>query len=98
MLALASIGVLAGALLAQRFKVFVLAPATLIAMLAAAAAGIAYGEGIASILLGAALTAIGLQLGYLAGAGLQFAIQSTRQRRRFAGVASNGEIRIPKAY
>jgi hypothetical protein len=66
-LQLAIIGVLAGAALGLRYKVFVLVPAVTLAMIFAAMAGIAHGNHLASIILAMVILGATVQFGYLTG-------------------------------
>jgi hypothetical protein len=66
-LQLAIIGVLAGAALGLRYKVFVLVPAVTLAMIFAAMAGIAHGNHLGSIILAMVILGATVQFGYLTG-------------------------------
>jgi hypothetical protein len=61
------LGVVAGALLGLRYKVFVLVPATAIAIAVAGLDGIGSAAGLARISIMMIVTATALQLGYLLG-------------------------------
>src|ERR1700681_719388 len=61
------IGFLFGAALALRFNVFILLPATGLALLGTAAVGIADGDRIGSVVLTMVLIGTSLQAGYVAG-------------------------------
>jgi hypothetical protein len=78
MLMLATISALAGAVLAQRFKVLVLAPAILFGLVTQVAGGIAHGEAISSIILASAVVATSLQLGYFGGLALRFSCTNAK--------------------
>ncbi len=60
-------GLIIGALLGLRFKVFVLAPAITIGSAGALAIGIALNDGLSSIVLAMAVTIAALQVGYFSG-------------------------------
>ena len=81
---LALISVLVGGLLAWRFTVFVLIPAVALDLAYVVAAGVAWGDDVWSIVLAMSLSAIGLQLGYLAGTATLHSIASAR---------TSGEVR-----
>lgn len=66
-LQLAVIGLFAGAALGLRYKVFVLVPAVMLAMIFAAMAGIAHGDHLGSIILATAILGATVQIGYLTG-------------------------------
>lgn len=66
-MALMIIGFLIGAALALRFNVFILFPATGLALLGTAAVGIADGDRIGSVVLTMVLIGTTLQIGYVAG-------------------------------
>jgi hypothetical protein len=68
MLMLATISLLAGMALGQRFKVMALVPAFALVTLAS---GITHPGSIGSIVLLAAIAAAGLQIGYLGGVGMR---------------------------
>lgn len=76
-----------GVLLGLRFKVFVLVPAIAISLGANFAIGIAKGSGIWPILFSTFITIAGLQIGYLVGVAIRFAVVRTRARRDLAGIA-----------
>jgi hypothetical protein len=71
---LATTAILIGALLGQRFRVLILVPAIVIASAAILAFGMAHNNNLWSILLVTALTITALQLGYLGGTVIRFAI------------------------
>ena len=67
MIWLSIISLVAGALLAQRFKVVLLVPATLFAVVAAAAAGLVRTNSVWSTVLAIAAAGAGMQAGYFVG-------------------------------
>jgi predicted Na+-dependent transporter len=67
MMTLIILNLLAGLVLGQRFKVLVLVPAIVLALLVAIGAGIARGDGVWSTALMAGAVGMALQIGYLAG-------------------------------
>ena len=71
---------LVGAILGLRFKVSILIPVVLIGSVAIFGVGIAKGENFLSILIAAFLMTIALQIGYLAGAFMLFALTNTHIR------------------
>jgi hypothetical protein len=74
MIWLSIVSVTAGALLARRFKIIVLVPATLVVALLAVGAGLAQTRGVWSILLMIAAASVGLQTGYFAGMLIQYGL------------------------
>jgi hypothetical protein len=72
-LQLAIIGMLAGSALGLRYKVFVMVPAVVLAMICAALAGIARGDHFGSIISAMMIVGTTLQFGYLAGIALHAA-------------------------
>jgi hypothetical protein len=85
MTVLAMTAMLIGALLGQRFKVLILIPAMAIASAAVFALGVAHNNNLWSVLLVAALTVTALQLGYLGGTAIRFAIAGARIDRHSPG-------------
>jgi hypothetical protein len=78
----AIIGLLVGTFLAQRFKVLVLAPVILLfAVILAFGAGIARADAGWTVGLTAAVTIVGLQIGYLLGIGIRHLIVAARASR-----------------
>ena len=78
----AIIGLLVGIFLAQRFKVLVLAPVILLTLILAIGAGIARADDTAwAVWLTAAVTIVGLQIGYLLAIGIGHLIAVTRASR-----------------
>jgi membrane protein DedA with SNARE-associated domain len=63
----AIVGLAAGALLAQRFKIIVLIPATLVLVLLATGAGLAQTQGVWLILSIIAVASVSIQIGYFVG-------------------------------
>jgi hypothetical protein len=80
MIALAAVCVLIGTILALRFSVWILVPGMAFCLFAAATAGFVHGQELSTVALTMVLIAVGLQLGYLAGAGLQYAVAAARGR------------------
>ncbi len=74
----AIIGLLVGMLLAQRFKVLVLVPVILLTLVFAIGAGIARADGVWAVGSTAAVTIVGLQIGYLLGIGIRHLIVLAR--------------------
>ena len=73
-LELAIIGVVVGIVLGLRYKVLVLVPAVLFAMISAIAVGVGRADSFWSIVLTTVALVIAVQLGYLAGIVIQAAI------------------------
>jgi hypothetical protein len=71
MIWLSTVSLAAGCLLAQRFKIIVLVPATFVVVVIAVAVGIAQTSGVWSIILMMAATSVGLQIGYFLGMFIQ---------------------------
>ena len=67
MIWLAIVSLMAGALLARRFKIIVLVPATLVVVLLATGAGLAQTRGVWPTLLMIAVVSICIQTGYFVG-------------------------------
>jgi hypothetical protein len=67
MIWLSIVSITAGALLAHRFKIIVLVPATLVVVLLAVVAGLAQTKGVWAILVMIAAAGVGLQTGYFVG-------------------------------
>jgi hypothetical protein len=82
MLALMAIAALVGAILAMRFKVFALVPATVLLLVAVLVIGLA-GRGLSIWWIGVMMfaAATSLQLGYLGASLLQMALPGNRRRR-----------------
>jgi multisubunit Na+/H+ antiporter MnhG subunit len=84
MIAWLFISFLVGAALGQRFKVFVLLPATSLVLICTIAAGIARAPDVWSIAVAAVCVTIALQIGYLIGTGIRYLFAADgRARRRF---------------
>ncbi len=82
MVAAALISLLAGMVLAQRFKVLILLPVMLLTLVIALSTAIAGTDGAWTAGLTAALIILGLQVGYLLGLGLRQVMVLTRATRR----------------
>jgi hypothetical protein len=88
MLTIASLFI--GALLGQRFKVFILVPACMAAILAIVSLGIMRGESASALALAIVLVVTSLQMGYLAGTvGRLIGARETHVR---AGAAVHGPV------
>jgi len=72
------ISLLAGMVLGQRFKVLAVVPATAALSLMATGFGVAHSEGLGRTVLLAALAVASLQIGYLLGVGIRYALAATR--------------------
>jgi len=75
---LAIISVLAGITLGLRYRVLILVPAVMIAMIFAVIVGIAQADRFWSIILAMVIFGTAVQIGYLAGTVLRVAIESIR--------------------
>jgi hypothetical protein len=78
---LATLGSLGATMLAFRFNVIILLPAILFGWMVALVNGVVTGSSDASIAFQMALVAVALQLGYVAGIVLQWAVLASRRRR-----------------
>ena len=76
MILLGIISVLIGAVLAQRFKIMVLVPATATVLVAAVAAGLAQAHTAWWVILAAALVATSMQVGYIVGLGIRHVLEA----------------------
>jgi hypothetical protein len=72
MIFLAMTATIVGALLGQRFRVFVLVPAIAVGLATTFGIGVAHDNGLWSILLAMALAISALQMGYLGGVAIRF--------------------------
>jgi hypothetical protein len=81
MLLLAIVGTLVGAVLAQRFKIMILIPATTLLIGAAITAGILQGHPVWRILLLAGSACISTQMGYVAGLGIRHFLEVVLAQR-----------------
>jgi hypothetical protein len=81
------LSLIAGMVLGQRFKVLILPPAIVLAIIAATAAGIVRGDhGWSIVLLAVAVTVV-LQIGYLIGTGIHSFVAAGRAYRRRYGTS-----------
>ena len=78
MLTFVLLSLLAGMVLAQRFKVLVLAPAIAVTVLAATGLGLARHDGLGSMLILAGVAIASLQIGYLAGIAVRYSLVAAR--------------------
>jgi membrane protein DedA with SNARE-associated domain len=81
MIWLSTAGLAAGCLLAQRFKIIALVPATFVVVFIAVAVGIAQTSGVWSTILMMATTSVGLQIGYFLGMFIQYGLGALLARR-----------------
>jgi hypothetical protein len=95
MIWLAIISLLLGAVLAQRFRVFVLLPATSLVLAAAAGAGLAEGDTPWWILLMAIGGVASLQVGYFIGLGLRQAAEAPVSQTPGSFTPSTSSARNP---
>jgi hypothetical protein len=82
MMALFFISFLVGAVLGQRFRVFILLPAMSLALICTITAGIARAQDVWSIAMAAVCVTTALQIGYLIGTGIRCLIAADRPARR----------------
>jgi hypothetical protein len=87
---LAIIGLLAGIALGLRYKVFVLVPAIILAMILAVIGGIAHGDHFWSIILAMAVLGTAVQFGYLAGVTIRAVVGSVLQ----SGILSTAFLKV----
>jgi hypothetical protein len=80
MTATAIIAFIAGAILAQRFRIFILIPLLLLAAGAAIAAVVTSGAGGWDFFFAAIAAAVGLQIGYLSGVVLRAWLPAPREQ------------------
>jgi hypothetical protein len=78
---LASVSLAIGALLALRFNIFALVPATLVVMVVAIGAGGAQTGGVWSTVLMTATASVAIQIGYFLGMLVQCGLDALRARR-----------------
>jgi uncharacterized membrane protein len=94
MIWLSIVSLTAGALLAHRFKIIVLVPATLLVALLAAGAGLAQSRGVWSIVLIIGAASVGLQAGYFTGMLIQYGL-GFRLGRGSASFSHSASARDP---
>jgi hypothetical protein len=75
------LSLLTGMVLGQRFKVLILVPATLLAFLLAVGVGFALAEAASILLLASLAAVVSLQVGYLFGIGIRYALLIARASR-----------------
>ena len=95
MVMLSIISVLFGAVLAQRFKVFILIPATGIVFLAAIGAGVAQAYSVWWSILTIAAAGASLQVGYVIGLGMLHVLEAPREE--VVAPRSGTSVRNPAA-
>jgi len=93
MMTLLVVSFLVGAVLGQGFKIFVLAPSFLIAMLLAIATGFAHVDTVWSVVLMAATIAIGMQFGYLFGICIRLVLGVALARLHLASTSARHPAR-----
>jgi membrane protein DedA with SNARE-associated domain len=81
MIWLSAVSLAAGGLLAQRFKIIVVAPATFVVVVVAIAVGIAQTSGVWSTILMMATASVGMQIGYFLGILIQHSLGALLARR-----------------
>jgi hypothetical protein len=90
MMILILMGVLVGAVLGLRFKVFVLVPAICGALAIVVVDGIARGDGLLRLVLTMITIAMALQLGYILGTVVRFVDTTSRGRNSMPTSARMG--------
>jgi hypothetical protein len=73
---LSVVSLMAGAFLAQRFKIIVLAPATFMIVIVTAAIGVRLGTGLRPMAFTVAIASLGIQIGYFFGIFFQYRLAS----------------------
>jgi hypothetical protein len=94
-LELAVISVVAGVVLGLRYKVLILVPAVMFAMMFAVIVGIARADGVLSVALMTVALGVAVQIGYLAGIFLRALIEwicALSVRNRTPGLSSLGPV------
>jgi hypothetical protein len=76
---LSAVSLVAGGLLASRFKIFVLAPATLVIVVIAIAVGELQSTDIRSIIFTIAIASVGVQVGYFFVMMIQYRLSALSQ-------------------
>jgi len=97
MIWLSIVSLLAGALLAHRFKFIVLVPATAGVMIVACGAGLALTKGIWSVLLTIAVASVGMQIGYFVWTTIQHGLFA-RLVRGSSAFANTTSAQDPARY
>jgi fumarate reductase subunit C len=95
MMILLLVSFLIGTVLGQGFKVFVLAPLFVIALVVTIGAGVSHADTAWSIVLTAATVAIGMQLGYFFGLGLRLVLVAALARLHVTVPAAPTSARHP---
>jgi membrane protein DedA with SNARE-associated domain len=78
---LSMVSLMVGVLLAQRFKIIVLAPATFVIVIVAAAIGIQLGTGLRPMVFTVTIASLGIQIGYFFGMFFQHGLAALRGLR-----------------
>jgi hypothetical protein len=81
MILLGMISVSIGAVLAQRFKIMILLPATVMVLMTAVAAGIAQTHTAWWAIMVAAIVGISMQVGYIVGLGIRHVLEAPLAHR-----------------
>ena len=84
MIWLSTVSLVAGGLLAQRFRFMVLAPATFVVVVVAIAVGVAQTNSVRSIMLLIAAASVGIQIGYFLGTLIHYSLSALLARRSSA--------------
>ncbi|MGA2999851.1 hypothetical protein [Bradyrhizobium sp.] len=72
MIWLSTVSLAAGGILAQRFKIFVLAPATIVVVVVTITLGVTQASGVWATILMMAAASVAIQMGYFLGMLIQF--------------------------
>jgi membrane protein DedA with SNARE-associated domain len=94
MMMLAIVSLLTGALLAQRFKILILIPATVIVLLVAVGTGVVQAHTTWWIMLMAAAASTSMQVGYAIGISIRHVLDAPVAERSFSAARLLG---IPRA-
>ena len=93
---LSIVTLLVGLVLAQRFKVMVLMPASVIVTVLAVATGATHAQTAWSIVLVAATAAISIQIGYLIGIGIHHFVDVSSRSSSLAAPSASTPARHPE--
>jgi membrane protein DedA with SNARE-associated domain len=98
MIWLSAVSLMAGGLLAQRFKIIVVAPATFVVVVVAVAVGIAQTNSFWSIILMMATASVGIQIGYFLGMLIQYGRGALLARRLSGLVAPRAQRGVGRQW
>ena len=95
MILLVIISLLVGAVLAQRFKIMVLVPATAILIVAAVISGFMQSHNASWTILIAAAGGVSMQIGYIIGLGIRYVLEAPLSETSRSFKASASSVRRP---